>query len=240
MRRSEISDRLLLVTCPFRAFPGLGDLWAQEDLNFRPHPYQGCALTGLSYGPPRIGHVTSASEGSGSRSLLDSNRLSRTNRASCPVLTLPGMGLTKAPGERNSRPEQIVHGSVSVDRELTATPGAVLAAFANAAVRATWFRIPGEQSRDLDFQVGGGETVTATTDVSGRTEKIEYRSRYIEVVDAERIVFTYLSQVDGLPHAIALVTVELTDTGNVHEVHGPVFPVRVPGRGRRGNDEVPP
>jgi hypothetical protein len=25
--------------------------WAQVDLNHRPHPYQGCALTGLSYGP---------------------------------------------------------------------------------------------------------------------------------------------------------------------------------------------
>ncbi len=25
--------------------------WAREDSNFRPHPYQGCALTGLSYGP---------------------------------------------------------------------------------------------------------------------------------------------------------------------------------------------
>ena len=25
--------------------------WAQMDLNHRPHPYQGCALTELSYGP---------------------------------------------------------------------------------------------------------------------------------------------------------------------------------------------
>lgn len=25
--------------------------WAQMDLNHRPHPYQGCALTGLSYEP---------------------------------------------------------------------------------------------------------------------------------------------------------------------------------------------
>ncbi|SVA94851.1 uncharacterized protein METZ01_LOCUS147705 [marine metagenome] len=25
--------------------------WAQLELNQRPHPYQGCALTGLSYGP---------------------------------------------------------------------------------------------------------------------------------------------------------------------------------------------
>ena len=25
--------------------------WAKEDLNLRPHPYQGCALTKLSYWP---------------------------------------------------------------------------------------------------------------------------------------------------------------------------------------------
>jgi hypothetical protein len=25
--------------------------WAHVDLNHGPHPYQGCALTGLSYGP---------------------------------------------------------------------------------------------------------------------------------------------------------------------------------------------
>ncbi len=27
------------------------ELWAHVDLNHGPHPYQGCALTGLSYGP---------------------------------------------------------------------------------------------------------------------------------------------------------------------------------------------
>ncbi len=29
----------------------VGELWAHVDLNHGPHPYQGCALTGLSYGP---------------------------------------------------------------------------------------------------------------------------------------------------------------------------------------------
>ena len=29
--------------------------WARVDSNHRPHPYQGCALTGLSYGPRRDG-----------------------------------------------------------------------------------------------------------------------------------------------------------------------------------------
>ena len=29
----------------------LGNWWVWEDLNFRPHPYQGCALNQLSYRP---------------------------------------------------------------------------------------------------------------------------------------------------------------------------------------------
>ena len=28
--------------------------WAHVDLNHGPHPYQGCALTGLSYGPQLV------------------------------------------------------------------------------------------------------------------------------------------------------------------------------------------
>ena len=34
------------------------DLWAQLDLNQRPHPYQGCALTELSYGPKWVADCT--------------------------------------------------------------------------------------------------------------------------------------------------------------------------------------
>jgi hypothetical protein len=34
--------------------PCADELWAQMDLNHRPHPYQGCALTELSYGPPDL------------------------------------------------------------------------------------------------------------------------------------------------------------------------------------------
>jgi hypothetical protein len=32
-------------------FSQVGDLWAHVDLNHGPRPYQGRALTGLSYGP---------------------------------------------------------------------------------------------------------------------------------------------------------------------------------------------
>jgi hypothetical protein len=41
--------------------------WAKEDLNLRPHPYQGCALTKLSYWPGmlRTSRVATANSGEG-------------------------------------------------------------------------------------------------------------------------------------------------------------------------------
>jgi hypothetical protein len=38
--------------------------WAWEDSNLRPHPYQGCALTKLSYKPGRTGEDSRDGEGS--------------------------------------------------------------------------------------------------------------------------------------------------------------------------------
>ena len=35
----------------FWPYSQVSELWAHVDLNHGPHPYQGCALTGLSYGP---------------------------------------------------------------------------------------------------------------------------------------------------------------------------------------------
>jgi hypothetical protein len=40
-------------------------LWAKEDLNLRPHPYQGCALTKLSYWPENVAVRVTANSGEG-------------------------------------------------------------------------------------------------------------------------------------------------------------------------------
>jgi uncharacterized protein YndB with AHSA1/START domain len=112
-----------------------------------------------------------------------------------------------------TRSEQIVHGSVSLNRTFDIAPGVVFAAFATPDLRSAWFRIPGTTERLLDFRVGGGETVIASSDVSGRVELVEYHSRFVEIEPGRRVVHQYESAVDGRRHAIALVTVELAERG---------------------------
>ena len=56
IRRPE--DRLLSHVAVSEQLRPVGvKLWAHVDLNHGPHPYQGCALTGLSYGPRLVAKV---------------------------------------------------------------------------------------------------------------------------------------------------------------------------------------
>jgi hypothetical protein len=48
--RPQIEAFLLVKGGCWVSYQAVG-LWAHVDLNHGPHPYQGCALTGLSYGP---------------------------------------------------------------------------------------------------------------------------------------------------------------------------------------------
>lgn len=104
--------------------------------------------------------------------------------------------------------------SVTERRRLPAPPDEVMTAFADIARRRQWFRIPGEKSRRLDFWIGGGERIRAETAVSGSAETIEYASTFLDIVEGERIVYAYRSQVNGRTHTVALVTVVLADEGD--------------------------
>lgn len=124
------------------------------------------------------------------------------------------MSSTEPRGILAAELEEIVHGSVSYDRSYPVPPERVFEAFADLVLRAAWFRAPGEENHTLDFRVGGGERLTASTAVSGRTERIEYQSRFIDIAPDRRIVFQYESRLDGRPHAISLVTVGLEPEGS--------------------------
>lgn len=113
-----------------------------------------------------------------------------------------------------TKPLRIVHDSVTEQRRLPAPPLQVMEAFGDIERRKRWFRVPGEERRSPDFRIGGGETITAKTAVSGTTESIEYTSTFLDLVDGECIVFAYRSRIDGHMHAVALVTVTLADGGD--------------------------
>jgi uncharacterized protein YndB with AHSA1/START domain len=74
-----------------------------------------------------------------------------------------------------------------------------------------WFRLPGSgASYKHDFRVGGGETTSSTyTGLDTAPERLEYRSRYIDIMDTHRIVYGYEAAVDGELRWTSLATVRL-------------------------------
>jgi uncharacterized protein YndB with AHSA1/START domain len=103
------------------------------------------------------------------------------------------------------------HDTFTISRRLDAPPAQVFSAFADSAVRRRWFRMPGSGAAyEHDFRVGGGETARSTfTTAESAPERLEYRSRYLDIAGTERIVFGYEALVDGELRWTSLVTVEL-------------------------------
>ncbi|MGC4803838.1 SRPBCC domain-containing protein [Micromonospora sp. DT233] len=103
------------------------------------------------------------------------------------------------------------HDTFTISRHLDVLPGEVFTAFADTAIRRRWFRLPGsEVSYEHDFRVGGGETARSTyTGLDTAPERLEYRSRYIDITGAHLIVYGYEAVVDGDLRWTSLVTVRL-------------------------------
>jgi len=105
------------------------------------------------------------------------------------------------------------HDTFVITRRLDASPASVFAAFADEPTRRRWFRLPGSGATYRhEFRVGGGEDAHSTfTVLDSKPERLGYRSRYLDIVTNQRIVFGYESAVDDLPRWTSLVTVLLAD-----------------------------
>jgi uncharacterized protein YndB with AHSA1/START domain len=99
----------------------------------------------------------------------------------------------------------VTHADFTIERRYPWTPAQVFSAFADAELRRQWFANPGGWDNaewDLDFRVGGSE-VSRGGHPGGRFN--EFRGRFHEIVENERIVFVY-----DLLHDHRLVSVSLT------------------------------
>ncbi len=106
------------------------------------------------------------------------------------------------------------HGSFSIDRVYDASPARVFAAWADPAAKARWFTGPEHWvgfSHELDFRIGGRE-VSSGGPEGGPVHT--YRALYWDIVQDERIVFTYEMLMDGTRISVSLATVELTPDGS--------------------------
>ena len=115
----------------------------------------------------------------------------------------------------------------TIERRFRQTPAQTFRAFADPELKHRWFGVPEgwtDTERELDFRVGGGE-LSVGRDPRGTLH--EFRSRYHDIVDGERIVFAYDLLLDGRLISVSLTTVEVRPDGDgtrlVFTEHGAFF-----------------
>lgn len=99
----------------------------------------------------------------------------------------------------------VAHAEFTIERRYPYAPAQTFSAFADPELRRQWFANPGGWDNaewELNFRVGGGE-VSKGGHPGGRYN--EFRSRFHEIVENERIVFVY-----DLLHDRRLISVSLT------------------------------
>ncbi len=103
----------------------------------------------------------------------------------------------------------VEHASFSFERNYEASPAEVFAAWADPAAKARWFRNPEGWvggAYELDFRVGGRESQSGGPE--GGPMNI-YRALYWDIIQNERIVYTYEMLEDETRVSVSLAVVEL-------------------------------
>ncbi|SEG69589.1 Uncharacterized conserved protein YndB, AHSA1/START domain [Saccharopolyspora kobensis] len=107
----------------------------------------------------------------------------------------------------------MIHGMFSVERDFAAPVERVWAGYADPEIRSRWHLIPGRDSRhELDFRVGGSESLTGSFAPTGTVEQIANVARFHDIVDGERIVASYEAVVNGVLRWVSLLTLEFAAT----------------------------
>lgn len=105
------------------------------------------------------------------------------------------------------------HAAFIIEKTLKASPDRVFAAFATREGKAGWFEgLAGwerQGAREFDFRIGGREYV-AERQKGGPVHVFE--ARYLDIVPAQRIVYSYTMMLDEVRISASLTTIEITPT----------------------------
>ena len=107
----------------------------------------------------------------------------------------------------------VTHAEFTIERRFPQTPAQTFSAFADPELKRQWFANPGRWANgewELDFRVGGGERNAGGHPGERHNE---FRSRYHDIVDGERIVFAYDLLHDHRLISVSLTTVEFRADG---------------------------
>jgi uncharacterized protein YndB with AHSA1/START domain len=105
----------------------------------------------------------------------------------------------------------VEHSTFSVERTYNAAPARVFAAFADPTKKALWFGPEGDNNPNrMDFRVGGAESM------SGQVEggpSFRYDAVYQDIVQDQRIVYTYDMHLNDQRISVSVATIELLQDG---------------------------
>jgi uncharacterized protein YndB with AHSA1/START domain len=105
----------------------------------------------------------------------------------------------------------VTHSTFVLERSYGASPARVFAAWADPAQKSQWFGGAGEGDYEMDFRVGGTESNSGKIE-DGPT--YAYDAVYQDIVDDERIVYTYDMHLDGDRISVSVSTVEFRPEGD--------------------------
>jgi uncharacterized protein YndB with AHSA1/START domain len=108
-------------------------------------------------------------------------------------------------------PGSVFHHDFSLVRTYPFTRAQVFDAWADPAKKARWFGVSPEFHDTVsrqDFRVGGRDHNSATHDAGWRTE---FDAEYQNIVQDERIVYSYRMTFNGAPLSASLAAIEFAD-----------------------------
>jgi uncharacterized protein YndB with AHSA1/START domain len=103
----------------------------------------------------------------------------------------------------------VVHETFVIERTYPAAPERVFAAWSTQAAKSQWFGGPddGNDEHTLDFRVGGREHLSGKIP-DGPT--FDYDALYQDIVENERVVWSYDMHLGGRRISVSVATIEIT------------------------------
>jgi uncharacterized protein YndB with AHSA1/START domain len=105
----------------------------------------------------------------------------------------------------------VVHDTFVIERYYAHSPHRVYRAFADPAAKAAWFPEPSisaDWKHDVDFRIGGHETLQGEIPNGAA---VTFDARYQDIVEDERIVYSYEMTMDGRRISVSVATLEFVE-----------------------------